>query len=194
MRRDGRTSRNAARKTSPQLTSSRADSPARTSRKPGNGRDSMASAASFFGKCTGSFANSDQVGASLRTFLLSAIEGRMRSSIRWRRQVTPCGRWWWVLESSEPRIGGIGHGLYATLTRVMVLEPGASDRFHWLRSGSFSKLTRNGGEFGANWAEELAMMGVLPTRKLGELFMGFPTGWTDLPSRRSGTRASRKSR
>ena len=95
---------------------------------------------------------------------------------------------------SGRRTNVIGSGSFATLTKVMVLEPEASDRFRRMRSGNLLKFSRNGGEFGMNWAEQLAMMGVLPTRRLGESFMGYPIGWTDLRSRPSATPSSRKSR
>jgi len=95
---------------------------------------------------------------------------------------------------SGRRTVGTGSRLFVTLTRVMVLEPEASDRFRRKRSGNLTKRSKHGGDFSLNWAEQLAMMGVLPTRRLGESFMGFPTGWTDVRSRPSATPSSRRFR
>lgn len=195
MRKDTKTFRSAARRTSARLTSSPADFPAPKLAKPGKGSVSLASTAASGGKCIGSSANCDRVGALLRTFVHSSLtkEGT-RLSMRWKRRVTPCGRWWWGLEFSERRMSARGSGLFATLTATMILEPVKSERFRRQRSGRLVKRSAVGGEFALNWAERLAMLGVLPTRRLGELFMGFPTHWTDVPSPRSAMLSSRKSR
>lgn len=51
-----------------------------------------------------------RLGSSLRTFLLCACEALTPSSLGWKRQGTPRGRWWWVLGRSERRTAAIAFG------------------------------------------------------------------------------------
>src|SRR6266700_4821246 len=184
MRKGTKTSAKSARGIYAGSTSSPGAAPAKTSVPPRrDARASRASAPDCGGKYIASAPSSFHDGAYLRMFLSCALAGRTQSPLRWKTFATPARRSWWVLMPSGRFTSGIGSGWFATLTRVMVLEPEALDRFHWQRRGNSTKLRRNGGEFGMNWAEQLALMGILPTKRLGESFMGFPTGWTDLPSR-----------
>lgn len=53
----------------------------------------------------------DPVGCSVRTSLASALQRQTKCSLIWKRQVTPAGRSWWVLTTSERRTDESGCGL-----------------------------------------------------------------------------------
>lgn len=92
-------------------SSSRGDSPARTSpRREGAWDSSEESAVPYGWRCLESSGLAHRLGSSLRTFLLSVCEGSTPSSLAWRRRATPRGRWWWVLGRSGHRTGGTESG------------------------------------------------------------------------------------
>lgn len=68
------------------------------------------SVAGFGSRCFESSESYARAGASLRTFLLSALAELTSFSLVWRRQATPLGRSWWVLGRSERRTGESGFG------------------------------------------------------------------------------------
>ncbi len=59
---------------------------------------------------------SDRVGQLLRMYLALGLSERTQCSLTWQEQVTPRGRWWWVLSMPELRTDGSGFGLLPTLT------------------------------------------------------------------------------
>lgn len=96
---------------SEESTSSPADSPAPTSARQERAWDSSEESAVPYGfKCSASSSSSGRLGSSLRTFLLSTLEGLTPFSLVWRMRATPRGRWWWVLGRSARHTGGIESG------------------------------------------------------------------------------------
>lgn len=92
--------------------SSRADSRAPTSPQREGAWDSSEEKGVPFGwKCSELSELSSRLGSSLRTFLISSLEGLTPYSLGWRKRVTPRGRWWWALGAWGRRTGGIGSGL-----------------------------------------------------------------------------------
>ena len=95
-------------------TSSLEDSRARTSalQEPESACpvSAAASGPSFTEYCL----NSDPVGLSLRTSLGLELSALIGSSLTWQEQVTPLGRWWWVLSMPAPCTDGSGFGLLPT--------------------------------------------------------------------------------
>ena len=86
------------------------DSPARTSVSPAKGLASKVPGLAFGASSPGLWSSLDPVGSSLRTSVLSALEGLTESALTWRLKDTPSGRLWWVLGRSGPRTEGTGSG------------------------------------------------------------------------------------
>lgn len=74
--------------------------PVRTSPPQESRPDSPEVEAPSGGSSTDSSQNSDQLGHSLRTFLISALKELTPFSIAWKEKVTPAQRPWWVLGQS----------------------------------------------------------------------------------------------
>lgn len=114
---------------------------------------------------------SDPVGQSLRMSLgleLSALTG---CSLTWQEQVTPLGRWWWVLSMPERRTDGSGYG--------------------WLPTPSAASYGRNKGGANPDGKERPSLETMAKNGTLGhgsgrlspcfvEWLMGYPVGWTDV--------------
>lgn len=66
-------------------------------------------------RCCESSSLPDPVGYLLRTVLLSELGGWTRSMLVWKRQTTPAGRSWWVLQTLALRTVASGPGLLPTL-------------------------------------------------------------------------------
>ncbi len=128
-----------------ELTSSRADSPARISASLENAAACQVSAAASGPSFTESLLKFDRVGLSLRTFLGSELSELMQCSMTWQEQITPLGRWWWVLSMPELRTDGSGFGLLPTAK--------ASD----------GRPKGNGGNRKSPGLDQLAKAGMLPT-------------------------------
>jgi hypothetical protein len=60
--------------------------------------------------CSGSSADSDPVGSSLRTFLLCELSRLTGYSLHWKESATPAGRSWWVLGRAARPTSGTGCG------------------------------------------------------------------------------------
>ena len=99
------------------LTSSLADSPARTSvsqtPQPKVSTEPEADSSSNYSE---SSARLDQIGSSLRTHLRCALEGQTGYSMKWKDKGTPAGRSWWVLGISSRPIAETVSGLLPTPT------------------------------------------------------------------------------
>jgi len=96
-------------------TSSQAPRPARTSAPPITPVEgSMARVADCSLSSPESSPSSDRRGSSLRMFLAFELAEVTGCSPSWRRQATPAGRSWWVLDMSAPPISGTGSGLLPT--------------------------------------------------------------------------------
>ena len=94
------------------LTSSLADSPARTSvSQTPQPKVSTEPEADSSSRCSESSARSDQIGSSLRTHLRCALEGQTGYSMKWKDKGTPAGRSWWVLGISSRPIAETVSGL-----------------------------------------------------------------------------------
>ncbi len=91
-------------------TSSRGGFPVRTSRRQAKARASTENEAASGGNSAASSPDSDPVGCSLRTCLLSELEALTGCSLAWKESATPSGRSWWVLGRSEPRTREIESG------------------------------------------------------------------------------------
>lgn len=63
------------------------------------------------GRRYGSSSRCDLAGHALRTALISELGGMTRLRGRWRREATPAGRLWWVLDMLGPTIGEGEFGL-----------------------------------------------------------------------------------
>lgn len=95
-----------------QLTLWRGGFHAKTSALPAKARaSSTANAPGSGARCDASSESADHVGCSLRTYLLSELEGLTLYSLTWKRSATPAGRSWWVLGRSGLRTGEIESGL-----------------------------------------------------------------------------------
>ena len=99
------------------LTSSLADSPARTSvSQTPQPKVSTEPEADSSSSCSESSARLDQIGSSLRTHLRCALEGQTGYSMKWKDKGTPAGRSWWVLGISSRPIAETVSGLLPTPT------------------------------------------------------------------------------
>ena len=87
----------------------------------------------------------DPVGQSLRMSLGLELSALTKCSLTWQEQVTPLGRWWWVLSMPERRTGGSGFGLLPTIK--------ASD----------GRTKGNGGNRKSPGLDQMAKAGMLPT-------------------------------
>lgn len=87
---------------------------AKTYRAPAKEKASPALSRGCGSKCSGSCSRCDPLGCSLRTYLLSELEGLTSCSLVWKRQATPSGRPWWVLGRSGRRTGETECGLWPT--------------------------------------------------------------------------------
>ena len=97
------------------LTSSLADSPARTSvSQTPQPKVSTEPEADSSSNCSESSARLDQIGSSLRTHLRCALEGQTGYSMKWKDKGTPAGRSWWVLGISSRPIAETVSGLLPT--------------------------------------------------------------------------------
>ena len=97
------------------LTSSLADSPARTSvSQTPQPKVSTEPEADSSSRCLESSARLDQIGSSLRTHLRCALEGQTGYSMKWKDKGTPAGRSWWVLGISSRPIAETVSGLLPT--------------------------------------------------------------------------------
>jgi hypothetical protein len=180
------TSENCAAPTSGQLTLFAEDFPARTSAKPESASASKESAADCGGKCCGWCRSCDPVGWSLRTSVQSDIEAMTGSRPTWKRLVTPAGRSWWQLSTSELRRNASERGLWQTpTTRDYKGQSGLGNR---------QRRGRNGRLHVANLCDQLVDAGrpdLVRSPTFREWMMGLPIGFT--ASRRSATPSSRRS-
>ena len=97
------------------LTSSLADSPAKTSAsQTPQPKVSTEPEADSSSNCSESSARLDQIGSLLRTHLRCALEGQTGYSMKWKDKGTPAGRSWWVLGISSRPIAETVSGLLPT--------------------------------------------------------------------------------
>jgi hypothetical protein len=105
----------------------------------------------------------------------------------WKRQVTPSGRSWWALSTSEHRKAGSAHGFWQTpTTRDYKGQSGLGNR---------QRRGKNGRLHVANLCDQLVDIGrpdLVRSYTFREWLMGLPIGFT--ASVRSATPSSRKSR
>lgn len=171
---------------SQQLTLFAAGSLAKTSAKPASASASKAHEADCGSKCCGWCRSCDHVGSSLRTSLLSSIEAMTGLRPTWRRQVTPAGRSWWALSTSEHRKAGSAHGFWQTpTTRDYKGQSGLGNR---TRRGKHGRLHV------ANLCDQLVDSGrpdLVRSYTFREWMMGLPIGFTALKP--LATPSSRKS-
>lgn len=92
------------------LTSSAAASPVRTSALLAAAKDWQAPAPGCGSKCSESCEKCGPFGSLLRTSLLCELEALTGCSGTWKRAVTPAGRSWWVLTTSDSRTEESGSG------------------------------------------------------------------------------------
>lgn len=97
-----------------QLTLFAADSHVKILAQPERGKGLEARKAASGTRCSASSEKSDPLGCSLRTSLLSALEGMTMLPLVWKKQGTPCGRSWWVLGRSARPTSETGCGLWPT--------------------------------------------------------------------------------
>jgi len=173
------------------LTSSQEDSPVRTSPSQAPEQVCPVSAAA----CGPSFSELslkfDPVGQSLRMSLGLELSELTECSLTWQEQVTPLGRWWWVLSMPGLRTDGNGFGLLPT-PRTTDIQAGRGAAqingkwyrpSHWLDSGqmigganladvalmlptpkaSDGRPKGNGGDRKSPGLEQMAKGGMLPT-------------------------------
>jgi hypothetical protein len=174
-------------KSTSQLTLFAEASPAKTSAKPGSASGSTAHEADCGAKCCGWCKSCDPVGWSLRTSLLSSIEAMTGLRPTWKRQVTPAGRSWWALSTSEHRKAAAAHGLWQT--------PTTRDYKGQSRAREPERRGKNGKLHVANLCDQLVDIGrpdLVRSYTFREWMMGLPIGFT--ASVRSATPSSRKSR
>ena len=103
-------------------TSSLGGVPVKTSAPPAKVLDLVGPAAGSGLKCSESSAKCNPHGCSLRTYLLSRIEGLTPYWLAWKRQATPAGRWWWVLGPSGLRTNGTDAGLWPTAAAAQEIQ------------------------------------------------------------------------
>lgn len=137
------------------------------------------------------------VGAALRKFLASSINGvNPGVTLQWVKGQTPTGREWWALKSSKVRMAAPVHPspVVTTPTATAILEkswpepePGNPlPRFYQTPSGRWRKRTKNGVEGSMSWVQEMMVRmaaqrnpRLMPTPEACEEHMGFAAGWTD---------------
>lgn len=102
------------------LTSFAAVSPAKTSARPDVALASTAHAPGCGSKCSESCERCGPFGSSLKTALLCELEALTGCSLAWRKTVTPAGRSWLVLTTSErltsENVPGSSRALWPTAT------------------------------------------------------------------------------
>ena len=97
------------------LTSSLADSPAKTSAsQTPQPKVSTEPEADSSSSCSESSARLDQIGSSLRTHLRCALEAQPGYSMSWKDRATSAGRSWWVLGIASRPIAETVAGLVPT--------------------------------------------------------------------------------
>ena len=180
-----------------ELTSSPEDSPARTSALREDEKVCLVSAAACGPSFTELSLKFDPVGQSLRMSLGLELSAQTQCSLTWQEQLTPLGRWWWVLSMPELPTDGSGFGLLPTPT---------------VSSGAQTKENPTPGQTGGTTLEGWARMLPTPTardckgvdapgreggsslpqaildgtgeKRLSPCFvewmMGYPAGWTDV--------------
>lgn len=181
------------------LTSSPEDSPARTSALLADAKDSRDQGAAFGLSYSEYYSKFDHVGQSLRMSLGLELSKVTESSLSWIEQVTPDGRWWWVLDLPEHPINGSACGWLPTLkasdgrakgnggTRK---SPGLDQmaRKGWLptltsrdwRSGKASQATHGRNSRPLSEVIGSGTGGGLLSPCWGEWYMGYPAGFTDV--------------
>ncbi len=120
----------------------------------------------------------DPVGLSLRMSLGCALSEAIKCSLTWQEQVTPLGRWWWVLSMPERRTDGNGFGLLPTICSADC-DPAKGERgelsafFRGTKGyqrrllptakASDGRTKGNGGNRKSPGLDQMAKAGMLPT-------------------------------
>ncbi len=141
-------------------TSSLEGSRAPTYHLRGDGKVCQVSAAASGPSFTEYSLKFDPVGQSLKTSLGLELSEQIGCSLTWQEQVTPLGRWWWVLSMPERPIDDSGFGLLPTATSV-----------DWKGRGPNSKQ---------NGLDKMAKLGLLPTPQAYSHKDSSPPGTTPL--------------
>lgn len=94
-----------------QSTSSAAASRVRTSARQAEARALRAAGRVYGERCLGLSAKSDQLGSSLRMYLLSNCEALTGLSLHWNESATPAGHWWLELQPTAGTFRENGFGL-----------------------------------------------------------------------------------
>src|SRR6185312_15241511 len=163
-------------------TSSPADFLARTSASPGTEQASAASAVGSGWKWPASFAKYDRDTSLWKTRQCSSSGDLDQFSDPWPKWGSMRdGECWEPTPLELPtRVNGSGF-LVTTPTVCMPIEkedPGS--RVFSTANGSIRKTAKTGVTGSANWAQSMIHIGLIPTPMLGEFFLGWPIGWTDL--------------
>lgn len=139
------------------LTSSQADSLARTLAPLAKAQALKVPAVASIGRYTALQWKYDRLGYFLRMSLLSELEGLTKCSFHWLKQDTPLGLSWWVLGQSGHRTGEIVSGSWHTPTCVAAerTPEGVQKRIQYRKS-----IGRNSYAIGGGLQEQVSMLSV----------------------------------
>lgn len=161
------------------LTSLLEDSPVRTSALLADAKDYQDQGAAFGLSYSEYYSKFDHVGQSLRMSVGLELSEVTESSLSWIEQVTPDGRWWWVLSMPEPRTDGSECGLLPTPSAITYgrnkgwanpdgperpsLETMAKGGMLPTPKASDGRSKGNGGDRKSPGLDQMAKQGMLPT-------------------------------